>query len=77
LEDDYCFENEVRNVVYVSEVDVFRFNHIESICYQEFKTIMVKMLYVINALKFIADDQDVILNITIESADYIADVVFI
>jgi hypothetical protein len=72
-----AYENEVRDVVYTYDITKLRFNRTESICYQRFEKVDVQMLCVINVLKLMTDDQDLILNRTIKSTDDIADVVFI
>jgi hypothetical protein len=72
-----AFKNEVRDVVYISDINKLRFNSSEQISNTELETVSVEMLCVISALNLITNNQNLILNGTIESTNDIADVVFI
>jgi hypothetical protein len=59
-----AYENEVWDVIYTSDVGELRFNHAEWIYNKVFESIYVEMLCVIKTLKFIPNNQDLILNRT-------------
>jgi hypothetical protein len=71
------YENEVRDVLNTSNANKLRFNYPEAICNQWFETISVEIFCFINVLKFIINNQDVILDWTIESSYDITNFVFI
>jgi hypothetical protein len=70
-------KNEVRGVIYASDINKFRFNHTEHIFNKGFEAVSVEMLCLINALKFTTNTQNFILNRTIRLIKNIANIVFI
>jgi hypothetical protein len=71
------YKSEVRKVAYISDNKKLRFNNTEPICNKGLETVSVEMLYVINALKLVTNNQDLILNGTIKPTNDIANVILI
>jgi hypothetical protein len=71
------YKNEIRSIINTSNANKFRLNHTEWISYQRFGTVGVQMLCLTDSLKFITENQNLVLNRTIESTENITNVVFI